>query len=79
MDIKQKIIQKFNAQLGSNLRNLEEIYDFHEYLKAEKDEIEKSVSLLIRRICNMKKYYIFLFLIVINGLNNYSVQSKSGD
>jgi len=44
MDIKQKIIQKFNAQLGSNLKNLEEIYDFHEYLKAEKDEIEKSVS-----------------------------------
>lgn len=45
MDIKQKVIQKFNAQLGSNLKNLEKIYDFHEYLKTEKDEIEKSVSL----------------------------------
>lgn len=45
MDIKQKIIQKFNSQLGSNLKNLEEIYDFHEYLKAEKDEIEKSLSM----------------------------------
>lgn len=45
MDIKQKIIQKFNAQLGSNLKNFEEIYDFHECLKAEKDEIEKSLSM----------------------------------
>lgn len=45
MDIKQKIIEKFNAQLGSNLKNLEEIYDFHEYLKTEKDEIEKSLSM----------------------------------
>ncbi|KMQ98308.1 rad50-interacting protein 1-like protein [Lasius niger] len=45
MDIKQKIIQKFNAQLGSSLKNLEEIYDFHEYLKTEKDEIEKSLSM----------------------------------
>ncbi|XP_072749487.1 RAD50-interacting protein 1 [Anoplolepis gracilipes] len=45
MDVKQKIIQKFNAQLGSNLKNFEEIYDFHEYLKTEKDEIEKSLSM----------------------------------
>ncbi|XP_050459945.1 RAD50-interacting protein 1 [Cataglyphis hispanica] len=45
MDIKQKVIQKFNAQLGSNLKNLEKIYDFHEYLKTEKDEIEKSLSM----------------------------------
>ncbi|XP_070151496.1 RAD50-interacting protein 1 [Polyergus mexicanus] len=45
MDIKQKIIQKFNVQLGSSLKNLEKIYDFHEYLKTEKDEIEKSLSM----------------------------------
>ncbi|XP_029170005.1 RAD50-interacting protein 1 isoform X2 [Nylanderia fulva] len=45
MDIKQKIIEKFNAQLGSNLKNLEEIYDFHEHLKTEKDEIKKSLSM----------------------------------
>lgn len=44
MDIKQKIIQRFNAQLGSDIKNLQGIYDFHENLKAEKDEIEKSVS-----------------------------------
>ncbi|KAM0737544.1 RAD50-interacting protein 1 [Formica fusca] len=45
MDIKQKIIQKFNVQLGSSLQNLEKIYDFHEYLKTEKDDIEKSLSM----------------------------------
>jgi len=44
-NIKQKIIQKFNNHLGSNLKNLEGIYDFQEYLKAEKNEIEKSVSI----------------------------------
>ncbi|XP_039306850.1 RAD50-interacting protein 1 isoform X1 [Solenopsis invicta] len=45
MDIKHKIIQKFNEHLGSNLKNLERIYDFQEHLKAEKDEIEKSLSM----------------------------------
>ncbi|KYN33382.1 RAD50-interacting protein 1, partial [Trachymyrmex septentrionalis] len=45
MDIKQKVIQKFNEQLGSTLKNLEGIYDFEEHLKAEKDEIEKSLSM----------------------------------
>jgi len=44
MDIKQKIIQKFNAQLRSDLKNLEGIYDFHDHLKVEKDDIEKSVG-----------------------------------
>jgi hypothetical protein len=48
MDIKQKIIQKFNAQLRSDLKNLEGIYDFHEYLKVEKDDIEKSVSFFLQ-------------------------------
>lgn len=45
MDLKQKIIHKFNEHLGSNLKNLEGIYDFQEHLKAEKDEIEKSLSM----------------------------------
>lgn len=44
MDMKQKIIQRFNSQLGSDIKNLQRIYDFHGNLKAEKDEIEKSVS-----------------------------------
>jgi len=48
MDIKQKIIQKFNAQLRSDLKNLEGIYDFHEHLKVEKDDIEKSVSFFLQ-------------------------------
>lgn len=46
MDIRQKIIQKFNAELGSDLKNLEKIYDFHKRLSAEKDEVEKSVSII---------------------------------
>ncbi|XP_036144912.1 RAD50-interacting protein 1 isoform X4 [Monomorium pharaonis] len=45
MDIKQKIIHKFNEQLGSNLKNLEGMYNFQDCLKTEKDEIEKSLSM----------------------------------
>ncbi|EZA50309.1 RAD50-interacting protein [Ooceraea biroi] len=45
MDIKQNIILKFNAQLRADLKNLDGIYDFHEQLKTEKDEIEKSLSM----------------------------------
>lgn len=56
MDIKQKIIQRFNAQLGSDIKNLRGIYDFHENLKAEKNEIEKSVSCTVQKY-NMKNLY----------------------
>lgn len=52
MDIKQKIIQKFNEHLGSNLKDLDRIYDFQECLKAEKDEIEKSVSIHLQSSIN---------------------------
>ncbi|KAL0121655.1 hypothetical protein PUN28_006867 [Cardiocondyla obscurior] len=45
MDINEKVIQKFNRHLKSNLNNLEGIYDFQEQLKKEKDEIEKSLSM----------------------------------
>lgn len=47
MDIKHQIIQKFNEHLKSDLKNLEGIYEFHEQLKTEKDEIEKSVSIYL--------------------------------
>ncbi|XP_012220909.1 RAD50-interacting protein 1 [Linepithema humile] len=46
MDIKHQIIQKFNEHLKSDLKNLEGIYEFHEQLKTEKDEIEKSLSMV---------------------------------
>lgn len=46
MDIKHQIIQKFNERLKSDLKNLDKIYEFHEQLETEKDEIEKSVSYL---------------------------------
>jgi len=62
MDIKQKIIQKFNAQLRSDLKNLEGIYDFHKHLKIEKDEIEKSVSFLLLYIT----LFIFIYFITTN-------------
>lgn len=64
MDIKQKVIQRFNIQLGSNLKNLEGIYEFHECLQAEKNEIEKSVSTRIyidRQNCNRILLILLLF------------------
>jgi len=62
MDIKQKIIEKFNKDLGSNLKNLEEIYNFQKHLKAEKDEIEKSVGIYLQSsiICNLAEYYVLI-------------------
>ncbi|XP_076671394.1 RAD50 interactor 1 isoform X2 [Andrena cerasifolii] len=45
IDTKKKIIQKFNAELGSDLKGLEKIYDFHQCLTIQKNEIEKSLSM----------------------------------
>lgn len=45
IDTKKKIIQKFNAELGSDLKGLEKIHDFHQCLTVQKDEIEKSVKI----------------------------------
>ena len=45
IDTKKKIIQKFNAELGSDLKGLEKIYDFHQCLTVQKNEIEKSLSM----------------------------------
>lgn len=44
MDMKQKILQKFNGELGLDLKSLQEIYDFHERLEIEKNKIKKSVN-----------------------------------
>ncbi|XP_053982262.1 RAD50-interacting protein 1 [Hylaeus volcanicus] len=44
-DMKQKIIQKFNVELGSDLKGLEKIYEFHQRLNLQKNEIEKSLSM----------------------------------
>jgi len=79
MDIKQKIIEKFNKDLGSNLKNLEEIYDFQKHLKAEKDEIEKSVGIYLQSniICSRMLYTNYFSLTVVNGINHCSFKSKS--
>ncbi|KZC07326.1 PREDICTED: RAD50-interacting protein 1 [Dufourea novaeangliae] len=45
IDTKRKIIQKFNKELGSSLKGLEKIYEFHQDLNAQKNEIEKSLSM----------------------------------
>lgn len=50
MDIKQKIIQRFNEEMGSSLKGLDNIKHFHECLQAEKNEIEKSVCLNLNYI-----------------------------
>lgn len=80
MDIKQKIIQKFNAQFGSNLKNLEEIYNFHQHLQLEKDEIEKSVCIFFILVKNNRTTNILVRLcvvVVIVDIYYYSFQSKS--
>ncbi|CAK9833013.1 RAD50-interacting protein 1 [Anthophora retusa] len=45
IDTKEKIIQKFNTELGTDLTGLNKIYEFHQYLNAQKNEIEKSLSM----------------------------------
>lgn len=47
MDIKQRVIDKFNEVFGAELKNLDKIGEFHEKLEAEKREIEQSVSVYI--------------------------------
>ncbi|XP_034181746.1 RAD50 interactor 1 isoform X1 [Osmia lignaria lignaria] len=42
---KEKILQKFNAELGSDLKRPNKIYEFHQRLIAQKNEIEKSLSM----------------------------------
>ncbi|XP_015512771.2 RAD50-interacting protein 1 [Neodiprion lecontei] len=43
--IKVKVIQEFNAELGSDLKNLGKIPQLHERLQHERNNIEKSLSL----------------------------------
>lgn len=45
-DIKQRVIDKLNAEFGSDLKNLDRIHQFHKQLEAEKNEIEESVLFL---------------------------------
>lgn len=77
-NIKQKIIQKFNNHLGSNLKNLEGIYDFQECLKTEKDEIEKSVnihqqsSIIFDNKCHILMPINYFSPIVIDGIKHCS-------
>lgn len=82
MDIKRKIIQKFNEHLGSDLKNLEGIYDFEECLKVEKDEIERSVSVYLQNsvMYNAKRCCLSIAsvaLTAVDGIDHYSVQGKS--
>lgn len=44
-NIQQKIIQKFNAELGSDLKGFEKIYDVCQNLNIQKNKIEKSLSM----------------------------------
>lgn len=45
VDVKETIIQKFNMELGNDLKGLNKIYEFHQSLNAQKNEIEKSVCI----------------------------------
>ncbi|KAK2579114.1 hypothetical protein KPH14_001285 [Odynerus spinipes] len=46
MDVKQKVIKRFNEEIGASLKGLDNIQPFHELLKAEKSDIEKSLSMV---------------------------------
>lgn len=45
IDIKETIIHKFNTELGNDLKGLNKIYEFHQYLNTQKNEIQKSVCI----------------------------------
>ncbi|XP_015111807.1 RAD50-interacting protein 1 [Diachasma alloeum] len=45
MDIRQKVIDQFNEVFGAELKNLENIEEFHEKLEAEKRGIEQSLTM----------------------------------
>ncbi|OAD55603.1 RAD50-interacting protein 1 [Eufriesea mexicana] len=45
IDTKETIIKKFNTELGSDINGLNKIYELHQCLNAQKDEIEKSLSM----------------------------------
>ncbi|XP_031369551.1 RAD50-interacting protein 1 isoform X3 [Apis dorsata] len=45
IDTKETIIHKFNTELGNDLRGLNKIYEFHQYLNTQKNEIQKSLSM----------------------------------
>ncbi|KAK1137114.1 hypothetical protein K0M31_001641 [Melipona bicolor] len=45
IDTKKTIIQKFNTELGSDLKGLNKIYEFHQSLNAQKSKIEESLSM----------------------------------
>lgn len=45
MDIKQKVIEKFNEILGDDIKNLDNIKSFHEQLVIEKKNIKDSVRI----------------------------------
>lgn len=44
-EIRQRVIDKFNAEFGSDLKNLDNIRQFNKQLEIEKNAIEASVSL----------------------------------
>ncbi|XP_043282805.1 RAD50-interacting protein 1 [Venturia canescens] len=44
-DIRQKVIDKFNAEFGSDLKNLDNIRQFNKQLEIEKNAIEASLSM----------------------------------
>lgn len=44
-DTRRRIIDKFNTELGADLKGLDKIHEFHQTLNAHKNEIEKSLSM----------------------------------
>lgn len=47
MDVKVKVIKKFNEELGSSLKNLKEIEQIHMRLEYDKTKVEEHVSITL--------------------------------
>ncbi|CAL7948671.1 unnamed protein product [Xylocopa violacea] len=45
IDMKETVLQKFNAELGTDIKGLNRIYEFQQCLNKQKNEIEKSLSM----------------------------------
>lgn len=45
MDVKVKVLKKFNEELGSSLNNLKEIERLHMKLEYDKTKVEESVCI----------------------------------
>lgn len=77
IDVRKKIIQKFNAELGSDLKGFEKIYEFHQGLNLQKDRIEKSVK-LNEHLLQFRNAIEINYCLTLNILNDFNFSVING-